>query len=86
MIVPGGLSDVAYRVRDAGLRWVATRRGLIVPSLLADRARAEPHAAGPDLVDPAERHLLAAVEDHVAAHHDDEHPIAEAAEHVETTA
>jgi hypothetical protein len=85
MIVPGGLSDVVYRVRDAGLRWVATRRGLIVPSLLADRAVAEPHAAGPDLVDPPERHLITAVE-HVVAHDDDGHPIADAVEHVETTA
>ncbi|HUJ66731.1 MAG TPA: hypothetical protein VLX59_14395, partial [Acidimicrobiales bacterium] len=86
MIVPGGLSDVVYRVRDAGLRWVATRRGLIVPSLLADRAVAEQHHGSPGLIDPAERHLIAAAEDHVVAHHDDEHPIAEAAEHVETTA
>lgn len=38
MIVPGGLSDIAYRVRDGWLRWVATRRGIIVPSLLADSA------------------------------------------------
>jgi branched-chain amino acid transport system permease protein len=38
MVVPGGLSDVAYRVRDAWLRWVATRRGIVVPSLLADSA------------------------------------------------
>jgi branched-chain amino acid transport system permease protein len=86
MIVPGGLSDVVYRVRDAGLRWVATRRGLIVPSLLADRAAAEPHAAGPDLVDPAERNLITPGEEHLAAHDDDGHPIAEAVEHVETTA
>jgi hypothetical protein len=46
---------------------------------------AEPHA-GPDLVDPAERHLITATEEHVAAHDGDGHPIAEAAEHVETTA
>ena len=26
-----------FRVRDEYLRWVARRRGLIVPSLLADR-------------------------------------------------
>jgi branched-chain amino acid transport system permease protein len=36
MIIPGGIGDVVYRVRDAALRWVAQRRGLIVPSLLAD--------------------------------------------------
>jgi branched-chain amino acid transport system permease protein len=36
MIIPGGIGDVVYRGRDAALRWVARRRGLIVPSLLAD--------------------------------------------------
>jgi branched-chain amino acid transport system permease protein len=36
MIIPGGIGDVVYRVRDAALRWVAHRRGLIVPSLVAD--------------------------------------------------
>ena len=36
MIIPGGIGDVVFRVRDAGLRWVAKRRGLIVPSLVAD--------------------------------------------------
>jgi hypothetical protein len=34
--VPGGLAGAVERVRDAALRRVATRRGLIVPSLLAD--------------------------------------------------
>ena len=38
MILPGGLSDIVYRLRDAALRWVATRRDIIVPSLLADIA------------------------------------------------
>jgi branched-chain amino acid transport system permease protein len=86
MIVPGGLSDVAYRVRDGWLRWVATRRRLVVPSLLADRAL-EPQsaAADPEYVDPAERHLITASEEHAVAH-DDGHPIEEAVEHVETTA
>jgi branched-chain amino acid transport system permease protein len=41
-IVPGGLGDIVYRVRDAGLRWVAGRRGIIVPSLIADVRQAEP--------------------------------------------
>jgi ABC-type branched-subunit amino acid transport system permease subunit len=35
---PGGLSQVAYGVRDRLLRRVADRRGLLVPSLVADRA------------------------------------------------
>lgn len=38
MVIPGGLGDLVYRVRDAGLRWVASRRGIVVPSLLADVA------------------------------------------------
>jgi len=38
LVLPGGLGDLVYRIRDAGLRWVATRRGIIVPSLLADIA------------------------------------------------
>lgn len=51
MIIPGGIGDVVYRVRDMGLRWVAQRRGLIVPSLVADVATppkaAVPVAGGP---------------------------------------
>jgi hypothetical protein len=35
-VIPGGLGDVVYRVRDAGLRYIANRRGLVVPSLIAD--------------------------------------------------
>lgn len=38
MFFPGGLGDLVYRGRDAVLRLIASRRGLIVPSLLADRA------------------------------------------------
>ncbi|MHB1446824.1 MAG: ABC transporter permease [Acidimicrobiales bacterium] len=34
---PGGLGQLVYMARDRYLRWVAERRGLIVPSLLADR-------------------------------------------------
>jgi ABC-type branched-subunit amino acid transport system ATPase component/ABC-type branched-subunit amino acid transport system permease subunit len=33
MFLPGGLGRVVYAVRDVALRWVATRRGLSVPSL-----------------------------------------------------
>jgi branched-chain amino acid transport system permease protein len=55
MIIPGGIGDVVYRVRDAALRWVAQRRGLIVPSLLADvRPPEAPSGAGdPDPVPSA---------------------------------
>ena len=41
MIIPGGLGDVVFRVRDAGLRWIANRRGVIVPSLVADTRQPE---------------------------------------------
>lgn len=55
MIIPGGIGDVVYRVRDAALRWVAQRRGLIVPSLLVDvRPPETPSGAGdPDPVPSA---------------------------------
>ena len=36
MVVPGGLGQVAYGWRDGLLRWIAKRRGLVVPSLVAD--------------------------------------------------
>jgi branched-chain amino acid transport system permease protein len=35
-ILPGGLGSAIYRARDEILRWLARRRGIIVPSLLAD--------------------------------------------------
>jgi branched-chain amino acid transport system permease protein len=38
LILPGGLGDLVYRLRDNWLRWVAGRRGIVVPSLLADVA------------------------------------------------
>jgi branched-chain amino acid transport system permease protein len=37
MIVPGGLAQALYMLRDALLRRVAARRGILVPSLVADR-------------------------------------------------
>ena len=36
-VVPGGLGQVAYSLRDRVLRAVADRRRLLVPSLVADR-------------------------------------------------
>src|SRR4051812_22326273 len=36
MLLPGGLAQGLYGARDSLLRWVADRRGLVVPSLLAD--------------------------------------------------
>jgi branched-chain amino acid transport system permease protein len=36
MVIPEGLGGIVYKVRDSILRKVAVRRGLVVPSLLAD--------------------------------------------------
>ena len=37
LVLPGGLGGALYDARDAVLRWIAERRGLVVASLLADR-------------------------------------------------
>jgi hypothetical protein len=34
MILPSGIGGAVYRVRDAGLRAVARRRGMVVPSFV----------------------------------------------------
>ena len=36
LLSPGGLGELLYRVRDHLLRFVAARRGIVVPSLVAD--------------------------------------------------
>ena len=36
LVLPGGLGSGMYRLRDEILRWIAKRRGIVVPSLLAD--------------------------------------------------
>ena len=36
LVLPGGLGAGVFRMRDEILRWVANRRGIVVPSLLAD--------------------------------------------------
>jgi branched-chain amino acid transport system permease protein len=36
MFLPGGIASLMYNVRDSYLRWVAKRKGIIVPSLVAD--------------------------------------------------
>ena len=41
MVIPGGIGDLVYRGHDAALRWVAGRRGIIVPSLVADTRQPE---------------------------------------------
>jgi ABC-type branched-subunit amino acid transport system permease subunit len=35
--VPGGIGQVLFGIRDRYLRWVANRRGILVPSLVADK-------------------------------------------------
>lgn len=52
LVLPGGLAEGAYRLRDGLLRRVATRRGILVPSLVADTRAETPdlplaHAAQP---------------------------------------
>lgn len=37
LVIPGGLGSVVYRLRDLWLRWIAQRRGIEVPSMVADR-------------------------------------------------
>jgi hypothetical protein len=45
-IVPGGLGQIVYGLRDRLLRLVADRRGVLVPSLVADkREPGSEHAA-----------------------------------------
>jgi branched-chain amino acid transport system permease protein len=53
MIIPGGIGDVVFRVRDAGLRWIASRWGLIVPSLVADTRQPDMTRADPELAPSA---------------------------------
>src|SRR5205807_6823333 len=49
MFLPGGLGELVFRARDAALRQIATRRGLIVPSLLADSRVEEPQEGQPSV-------------------------------------
>lgn len=65
MILPGGLGGLMYSIRNQALRWVAGRRSIVVPSLLADRrtdddlerlpvpsVRATPPDDAPDAIPP----------------------------------
>jgi branched-chain amino acid transport system permease protein len=54
--LPGGFGQVIMAVRDTYLRWVARRRNVLVPSLVADR-RADPTAVEGDHA-PQEASLL----------------------------
>jgi branched-chain amino acid transport system permease protein len=46
VLLPGGLGQLVYAVRDRLLRIVADRRGILVPSLVADKRQ----SGGPDLL------------------------------------
>ncbi|MEA3075750.1 MAG: branched-chain amino acid transport system permease protein livM [Actinomycetota bacterium] len=48
MFLPGGLAQVYYSARDGLLRWVAERRHILVPSLVADSLTEE----GKEIVTP----------------------------------
>jgi len=52
MFLPGGLSEAGFRLRDSYLRWVANRRGIYVPSLVADtlEGQAAESAQDPELL------------------------------------
>jgi branched-chain amino acid transport system permease protein len=56
LFFPGGLGQILYNVRDGYLRWVAGRRSLLVPSLVADK-RAE-EALPPTSPAPRPRHEI----------------------------
>ena len=58
LVLPGGLSEAGYRVRDRFLRWTAHRRNIHVPSLVAD-SRVD-QEAGDHAIGAAERRVLAA--------------------------
>ena len=47
LLLPGGLGQAAFAVRDRFLRLVARRHGVLVPSLVADYRHAPEHT-GPD--------------------------------------
>ena len=53
LVLPGGLGGLVTQLRDEGLKAVARRRRLDVPSLLADRAGAEapPRVSVPSVLD-----------------------------------
>ena len=53
-VLPGGLSQLVYRVRDRALKALARRRGVHVPSLLEDSLQVDdelPVPPEPEAVD-----------------------------------
>ncbi|HZU71526.1 MAG TPA: ABC transporter permease [Acidimicrobiales bacterium] len=53
MFLPGGVGSAIYMVRDRLLRELAARRGIIVPSLVADASAADGGGQGPAAEAPA---------------------------------
>ncbi|NLD75857.1 MAG: ABC transporter permease [Acidimicrobiales bacterium] len=45
LVAPGGLGDLLFRLRDAGLRRLARKRGIVVASLMADEGGDDAPAA-----------------------------------------
>lgn len=54
---PGGSAEAGFQSRDRFLRWVARRRDILVPSLVADRRVEQEEEAKADVVMAAERHV-----------------------------
>jgi branched-chain amino acid transport system permease protein len=54
---PGGSAEAGFQSRDRFLRWVANRRNLLVPSLIADRRVEAEVEARADIVASAEAHM-----------------------------
>ena len=58
LFVPGGLSEIYFRSRDAFLRWVANRNNIHVPSLIAD-SLVRPDEESDHVVESAEHRIEA---------------------------
>ena len=56
LFLPGGFAQGAYQIRDSFLRAVADRRGILVPSLFADR-RVETGEGEAEVIAQAEEHV-----------------------------
>ena len=54
LFLPEGLGGLLYALRDRYLRWVAKRRGLLVPSLVADMRPPEEPDVLAELLEPSE--------------------------------
>ena len=57
LFLPGGFAQGAYQIRDSFLRAVADRRGIMVPSLFADRRVESDIADENDVISKAEEHV-----------------------------